>query len=614
MSRLGLPSARCTPVPEQSADYVFDTALNAKYDSNYLSPFSPTVLARLVTLALTAGILLAGVVVIIYLLERDHEASLLQQQGHQRVDREFEFLIGQIESVRSDVLYLSEQALLRRFLAGDEGARDELEHEYVRFATRRSVYDQIRFLDTEGKEVVRVNFRDGKAEIVAEDELQPKSDRYYYRDAMKLQPGEVFVSRFDLNVEHGQIERPLEPVLRFLTPVVDDTGRTRGLVALNYNGEHLLGRLNELSLPGSTLLINSAGQYIRGLTSDDAWGWLLGHTHTFEKQFPQAWKRISSEPEGQFVTAEGMFTFRRVSFSASLTGPETPTAVASDRDGDPTRLILVGFLPPAMQSAASTKLLKQLMWMYAGAMVVIATFGWYWARSAAIRKQQAKSIMASESRLRTLSDQLMTAQEEERRSISRELHDQLGQQVTAISLDLRSAARQQDAARAQSLLDRAIEETDHLLKSLHEVASRLRPSVLDDLGLHDAVESLTSEISRRTDVSVTTNLDIRERSVSPKIGENVYRILQEGLMNVVKHAEAKQAAVTIQVEADQLHMTLEDSGIGFDTWQRDASRLGILGMRERTELLGGQFSLSSAPGSGTRVEVSIPLRNGDLAC
>lgn len=585
-----------------------DATLIASHDSNRLSPFSPAVLARLLTLVAVAGCVLGGVVVVIYVQERNHEAVLLREQGTQRVNQEFAFLSGEIESVRSDVLYLAEQETLQRFLSGQEDARRELEHDYVRFATRRTVYDQIRFLDTIGKEVIRVNFRRGQTEIVPEEKLQEKSDRYYYRDALNLKAGEVFVSEFDLNVEHGKIERPLEPVLRFLTPVIDREGNTRGLLALNYSGDHLLRRLNELLLPGATLLVNSSGHYVQGPTPNDAWGWLLGHSQTFPKHFPLTWHHIAGESEGQFRTREGMFTFRRVSFRES---PTISRSESRTESGHSAPLILVAFLPPNLQYAVSTKLLKQLMWLYAGAMTLLVIWGWYWARSAAIRRRQAKSISDSEARLRTLSDQLLVAQEEERRTISRELHDELGQQVTAISLDLRSAARQSDAARTLSLLERAIEETDHLLKSVHEVASRVRPSVLDDLGLHDAVESLTSEIGRRSDLTVTANLDFGKWHVPPKIGENVYRILQEGLMNVVKHGRTKQASVTIAVTPIHLHMTLEDQGIGFDPQQRDISRLGILGMRERTELLGGHFTLASEPGVGTRISVSIPLQSGE---
>jgi signal transduction histidine kinase len=554
----------------------------------------------------------------LYLQERAHEQASLQQQGRQRVAQESEFLRREIQAVRSDVLFLAEQEALQRFLSSDEAARRELASDYVSFAIRRAVYDQIRFLDNSGKEVIRVNFEAGRAEVVPEDKLQIKADRYYYRDALKLRAGEVFVSDFDLNVERGKIQQPLRPVLRFLAPVIDDAGEKQGLLAINYSGEYLLRKLNEVSLPGSTMLVNLHGEYIRALNPADAWGWLLGHNRSFQRHFRMGWREISSKPEGQFSNAEGLFTFRRVDLSdsretdANATATNAASYVARPSD-DPasTPLILVTYVPPELQHVGSTKLLRQLMLMYAGAMVLLLILGWYWARSACIREEQAQSIVASESRLRALSNQLLTAQEEERRSISRELHDELGQQVTAISLDLRSSQRQQDPARAQSLLSLAIEETDHLLKSLHEIASRVRPAVLDDLGLRDAVQSLVSETQRRTGIMIKTRFEFDEQCVLPRIGENVYRILQEGLSNITKHSQAQEACVTIELASSQLRMTIEDHGAGFHPGQRDTSRLGILGMQERAELLGGSFTLSSAPGAGARIEVSIPLQIGD---
>ena len=458
-----------------------------------------------------------------------------------------------------------------------------------------------------------MNYREGEAEVVPTDELQHKSDRYYYREALNFDAGEVFVSEFDLNIEHGQIQRPLNPVLRFLTPVVDSSGAKQGLLAVNYSGDHLLRRFSEVSLPGSTLLINSQGEYIYGLHAGDAWGWLCWHTTGPSRSiFLRHGNRIGSRSEGQFSTAEGLFTFRLASLSqssaASTTAPSSQDTVHGG--SDPAPLLIVAYVPPDLLYAASTKLLKQLMLMYTGAMVLLSTIGWYWAHSAAVRTMQARSIAESEARLRTLSNQLLTAQEVERRSICRELHDELGQLVTAIHLDLQSATQQEDTARTQSLLHHAIEETDQLLKSLHEIASRVRPSVLDDLGLQEAVETVASEIHRRAGVSVETQLDFDEAIVSPQIGENTYRIVQEALMNVAKHAETKQASVEIGVNSNDLRITVADHGAGFDPRQLDGSRLGILGMRERAELLGGHFALFSKPGEGTRVDIRIPLGNG----
>lgn len=574
--------------------------------SDQLSLFSPGVLIRLSVLALVTAALLGSAVAVMFFQERQHEDSLLRQEGTQRVDQELEFLSGEMDAVRSDVLYLSEQEALLRFLDEGEPFRGEVEREYEHFAARRRVYDQIRFLDTTGREVIRINYRGGDPVVVPETDLQAKTDRYYYRDALKLDAGEIFISEFDLNVEHGEIEQPLKPVLRCLTPVVDRDGTTRGLLALNYSGGDLLRRLDRLSIPGATLLLNSEGQYLHGLTPSHAWGWLLNHSETFPKHFPDAWQTVSAMAEGQFVTAQGMFTFRHVSF---LNSPVATDNRIHGTGGSFGPLILVAYLPSDQQHAASNRLLKQLLWIFGGSLFLLLIFGWYWARSATIRRQQASSIAASERRLRTLSDQLLTAQEQERRIISRQLHDELGQQVTAISLDLQSAARQQDPGRAQSLLERAIDETDHLLHSVHEFATQVRPAVLDDLGLQEAIESMISETSQRSGISVSADLQFGGTRIPSRIGENVYRILQEGLRNVVQHARAQTAAVTVSVTDGQLYLILEDQGIGFDPQQRDVSRLGILGMQERTELLSGQFRLASRPGAGTRIEVQVPLQS-----
>ncbi len=591
--------------------------MNRDSDTHPLSNFTRTVLGRLLLLTVAVASSLGIVVLMLYRQEREHERSLLAQQGQQRVDQEFEFLKRESQAVRSDVLYLAQQELLARFLSGDVTARQELEREYVRFAIHRTVYDQIRCLDTTGKEVIRVDFRDGHASVISPEELQVKADRYYYQEALRLKVGEVFVSQFDLNVEHGQIQRPLKPVVRFVTPAADREGARRGLLTLNYSGDYLLDRFNELSLPGSTLLVNSQGEYICGPSPADAWGWLLGHERNFPKQFPIAWQRMAKRSEGQFSTSQGIFTFRRV----SLAEPHAPLMDGSAKgsvdgidplpDPGPAPLVLVGYIPANLQGLVSATLLKRLLLIYAGAMVFLVPLIWYWARSISVRKIQADQIAASEARLRTLSNQLLTAQEAERRRISRDLHDELGQQVTAISLDLQSAARQPDPDRAQALLQHAIGETQHLLGSLHEIAFRVRPSVLDDLGLLDAVESLVEDFQKRSGIDVESTIQLEEARISPRVGENVYRILQEALTNVAKHARAPRVDLALYVEADQLRMTIRDEGVGFDPPRRDASRLGILGMRERTELLGGRFELDAKPGEGTCVEVRIPLLDGE---
>jgi signal transduction histidine kinase len=165
------------------------------------------------------------------------------------------------------------------------------------------------------------------------------------------------------------------------------------------------------------------------------------------------------------------------------------------------------------------------------------------------------------------------------------------------------------------LLQRAIHETDELLRSLHVIASRVRPSLLDDLGLSEAIDGHLTEYERRTGIKVLCRLSVEQAAhIPPTIGENVYRILQEALANIASHAQTKEATVSAEVEDGWLHMQVQDRGCGFDLENlADTSRLGVLGMRERVELLNGQFQLTSRPGEGTTIRIAIPLESSSTA-
>ncbi len=550
---------------------------------------------------------LLSIVVVLYVQDARHEQAILQGEGAHIATLASEFCAHELRAVQSDLRYLAEQVSLRRFLAGVDGARAELEQEYASFARNKKIYDQVRFLDTSGQEVVRVNYGDGAVTVVPPDQLQAKATRYYYTAAMALAVGEVFVSPFDLNIEHGHIERPIKPTIRFLTPVADAGGQTRGLVVLNYLGAHLLAKLKDIcsGFRGETLLLNAAGEYLQGPRPEDDWGWMLGHDRGFHRDFPDAWARLRGRSSGHLQIDGSLFALERIVPRALLS---ESSAVPPAPDDDPATLLLLSYLDKSVLQARPKNLLRQLLLMYGVAMLLVVVLSLYWARSSAIREHQEHRLAQSETRLRLLSSRLLAAQEEERRNLSRTLHDELGQLVTAISLDLKSAAREPYGGQTAILLRRAIDETNQLLTNLHQIATRVRPSVLDDLGLHDAVESYLSEYQQRTGITVHCDMAFDSQQIPPVVGENAYRILQEALTNVASHAGAAEAMVVIRVGADRLRMVIEDQGAGFDLQAAEAgSRLGILGMRERVELLHGEFDLDTRPGRGTRIGVTLPL-------
>src|SRR5262249_18786521 len=240
-------------------------------------------------------------------------------------------------------------------------------------------------------------------------------------------------------------------------------------------------------------------------------------------------------------------------------------------------------------------------------LVLVLGLAWYLGYAGALRLGHERRLAQSESRLRTLSAQLMNAQEEERRSIARDLHDEMGQVVTAMTLDLQRAAQAGDPDKKGELIARSLRGAERLLDSIHEVAGRIRPTLLDDLGLKDAVQSFLSDYEHRTGLAVHAQLQFENADVPAVVSENVYRILQEALTNVAKHARANAVAVSLSVDARRATLTVCDDGAGFEPAAVDGQRLGLLGMRERAELLEGTFTVKSQPGRGTEVAVSLPL-------
>jgi signal transduction histidine kinase len=215
--------------------------------------------------------------------------------------------------------------------------------------------------------------------------------------------------------------------------------------------------------------------------------------------------------------------------------------------------------------------------------------------------------------LRQLSRQTLLAQEEERREISRELHDVIAQTLTGINVRLAALAK--EAATNTKGLDRNIARTQRLVEKsvdiVHQFARDLRPAVLDDLGLIPALHSFVKIFSKRSRILVhlkafaeVEQLEIAKRTV-------LFRVAQEALTNVARHAQASRVEVNIQKLPDSVCMRIKDDGKSFQVNRvmhgKGSKRLGLLGMRERLEMVGGHFDVESAPGKGTTITAQIPL-------
>ena len=214
--------------------------------------------------------------------------------------------------------------------------------------------------------------------------------------------------------------------------------------------------------------------------------------------------------------------------------------------------------------------------------------------------------------LRHLSRQLLLAQEEERRKISRELHDVIAQTLTGINVRL--AALKTESTDSVAKLHKRITSTQRLVEKsvdiVHRFARELRPTVLDDLGLIPALQSFMKGFMEDTSVRVSLKVSAGIENFNGTLRTMLYRVAQEALTNVSRHAKASQVTVCIESLDGSIRMDITDNGQGFDPTGKSNTkkhnRLGLLGMRERVEMVGGMFCVESSPGQATTVRVKIP--------
>jgi PAS domain S-box-containing protein len=218
-------------------------------------------------------------------------------------------------------------------------------------------------------------------------------------------------------------------------------------------------------------------------------------------------------------------------------------------------------------------------------------------------------LKKAQDRLRLLSGSIMSNQEKERKALARELHDELGQVLTALRMDAvwLSEALPPDNFKAR---ERALEMCrliDQAIDDVRGLATRLRPGVLDDLGLIDALDWFTSDFEKRTGINCTFKAQ-RVPRVGGLVATAAYRIVQEALTNVLRHARATQVKVSLKGGPGTLTLTVTDNGRGFNPQKiGESESLGLAGMQERASLLGGRFRIQSQTGKGTRIWVELPL-------
>lgn len=317
------------------------------------------------------------------------------------IDLARETIESELKNVVSDLMFLSQLNELQAIIqTPNPTQRKNLEHELLAFSQAKGLYEQIRYLDNKGNEIIRINYQNGKPYVVAKTQLQNKARRYYFRNTFALHAGQVYISPFDLNVEEGRIEVPYKPVMRFATPLYNRTGQKNGILVLNFLGDKLLYRFKQAAakIADHIHLLNYEGFWLSGPQPEDAWGFMFDERRSFAKTYPAAWQHIANKASGRFESATGLFSFTSV----------YPTQTAAQPEATQHAWKIVSVTPPTLYKTNAWSFFDRHISVY-GTLVPLLLLGAFVIAQFRVKNHNVKAQSDYERRFRNTLESVQLA-------------------------------------------------------------------------------------------------------------------------------------------------------------------------------------------------------------
>jgi GGDEF domain-containing protein len=255
--------------------------------------------------------------VLIILDKQNYTLRTLKKNEKAVISFQTDIINETISNISGDLLFISNNQSLIKYL--ETGNRSDAEHfttDLVALSKIRANYDQLRYIDEQGRERIRVNYQFGEPYVVTENNLQFKGDRYYFKNTMAKTGNTIYISPLDLNIEKGIIELPFKPMIRFSVKLYSN-GRERGIFIINYSAKEMLNRLKSTATTalGDINMVNGSGFWLASAKEGDEWGFMLDErsSRTFKRDFPVEWDNITYGKSGQIQTNNGIFTYNTIS-------------------------------------------------------------------------------------------------------------------------------------------------------------------------------------------------------------------------------------------------------------------------------------------------------------
>lgn len=346
-------------------------------------------------------LLLAAVTTwLLYRTQQNANTSVLLSDQFKTLQIAENAIASTLDSVKSDLTFLAAQTALQESIGETlPSAKQEMARTFLAFVASKRRYDQLRLLDVKGKEQIRINWEGGHPVIVPPSELQEKSSRYYVKAGLKLASGQIYVSQFDLNEEHGRIEQPIKPMIRFVTPVTDASGQINGLVILNVIGDKVLQDIDSAARQehGTMWLLNDRGYWLHGGAPGDNWAFMYPDSRgkSLSSQNPLLWLQISqADVDVQTQDRGNIYTFSRIR-------PVTSSSSTSS-DVNPPSWFLVSVLPASFLSAQRAQLRHKFLIAYGGLAIILVVAAAFFSGAGVRRHFAETKLRSSESQFRLL--------------------------------------------------------------------------------------------------------------------------------------------------------------------------------------------------------------------
>lgn len=369
---------------------------------------SKSVAKRFIVIFVPIVALIACGALFLYQKETSTNAAIIKTRESASIEKLQEVIRSDFHAIVSDLMFLTTNAGRHTFSTSNTvQAHEELTLEFHEFSKYKGIYDQIRLLDRQGMEIVRVNYNGGRPAVVTKDQLQHKGQRYYFTDTMQLDKGTIFVSPFDLNIEKGQIEMPFKPMIRFGAPVFSANGEKTGVIILNYLGSELIRKLKRISNQGAgqIMLLNRDGYWLAASEKTDEWSFMFKDKpkRHFRDPYPDMWAYLAARNAGQHLNEDGLFTFSSIfpleeGLRSSTGSPEAFTASSQTLSAKEYYWKLISHVPPERINAEMTIFVNRLIGTCTFLIVVIGIGVWILA------KAQIKRDLVSEEKERLIQE------------------------------------------------------------------------------------------------------------------------------------------------------------------------------------------------------------------